>query len=417
MTSAALPEGKISLRLALAGEQVSSVAIRSTRPIHASQIFQGQPIEQALTLLPLLFTVCGNAQSIAGARAIEAAQGREAPPWQNQLRKQLIAAETIGEHCWRILLDWPKLTQALTSPAGGDQTSSDGSAGKKDLLAIRQGLIAFNKALAAARLPLANNRSQAVKAEKALLAARAQQAANCQQLLAILGNRLFGRALTSWLAITNLSELTTWLEHTDTAASRLLRAINQCQWQASGQSEVPPLADFAPQQWLVLAQQMTDQAFIEQPHWRAAPAETSSCTRATSPLLTESRQRYGNGLLTRALARLTELASMACELVEPGHHRGYSASQPLAAATGLGAAHAARGLLLHRVELNGTTIRHYAVLAPTEWNFAHQGVVAQGLNNLRGSAQAIEQQARVYIESIDPCVAYDLQITPTEEPH
>jgi Ni,Fe-hydrogenase I large subunit len=74
---------------------------------------------------------------------------------------------------------------------------------------------------------------------------------------------------------------------------------------------------------------------------------------------------------------------------------------------------AARGLLLHRVTLQAGQISDYRILAPTEWNFHPQGVVAQALGSLRGDPEWVERAAGQLIEAIDPCVGYSLSIKRT----
>ena len=43
------------------------------------------------------------------AAACEAALGLQPPPLVDRLRELLTSAETVREHLWRILLDWPRL--------------------------------------------------------------------------------------------------------------------------------------------------------------------------------------------------------------------------------------------------------------------------------------------------------------------
>ena len=72
---------------------------------------------------------------------------------------------------------------------------------------------------------------------------------------------------------------------------------------------------------------------------------------------------------------------------------------------------AARGLLAHGVMLDGSgKIARYRILAPTEWNFHPQGVVASSLAVLDGDKETVEAQARQLIHAIDPCVGYALHI-------
>ena len=79
--------------------------------------------------------------------------------------------------------------------------------------------------------------------------------------------------------------------------------------------------------------------------------------------------------------------------------------------TGIAQVEAARGRLVHRVELDGDRVQRYQILAPTEWNFHPRGVLAQGVKGLAVSNKALlRRQTELLINAIDPCVGYELQI-------
>jgi Ni,Fe-hydrogenase I large subunit len=72
---------------------------------------------------------------------------------------------------------------------------------------------------------------------------------------------------------------------------------------------------------------------------------------------------------------------------------------------------ASRGRLIHRVALEGERISRYQILAPTEWNFHPQGVLARGLAGLDVKDPGkFRWQAGLLINTIDPCVGYDLEV-------
>ena len=82
--------------------------IRSSRPVAASRIFDGKGVEETTTALPALFTICSAAQACACSSACEAALGLAPSPAVIRLRRLLVDAETVKEHLWRMLLDWPR---------------------------------------------------------------------------------------------------------------------------------------------------------------------------------------------------------------------------------------------------------------------------------------------------------------------
>lgn len=99
-----LDTGRVRIQLTCTGEKVSAVQIKSDRP-DVSKILRGRTTEQALQLISLLFSLCGQAQTTAARLALAAAQGDESPP---QLDTS-VQREALREHLWRCLLDLPPL--------------------------------------------------------------------------------------------------------------------------------------------------------------------------------------------------------------------------------------------------------------------------------------------------------------------
>jgi uptake hydrogenase large subunit len=126
------------------------------------------------------------------------------------------------------------------------------------------------------------------------------------------------------------------------------------------------------------------------------------------------RARYGPGILTRLTALLTELAEIPGkmrELAQGIEEASGEAREPLRrGGTGIGVAEAARGRLIHAVEISGGLVRNYRILAPTEWNFHPKGAAAKGLARIALAEPARrELLARLFIAATDPCVAYELR--------
>ena len=159
-----------------------------------------------------------------------------------------------------------------------------------------------------------------------------------------------------------------------------------------------------------LHREMEHEDFIRFPMWAGHCRETSSLTRTGSSLLEDSKDSYGNGLFTRSLARLTELAQFSASIQSEESNPVAPSDTSITDAPGIGAAHAARGLLIHRVKIAADKIEKYQVLAPTEWNFHPEGVVARSLETLTGNRDQLKEKATMVISAIDPCVSYDLEI-------
>lgn len=379
------PEGRITITLSPEPSGGCSTAIASRRPLHASQMFHGKSVAQTLQSLPLLFSICSTAQATAAVRACEQALNTPPQPAVEQAREQLVMMERIREHLWRSLLGWSELLDQPPAEAVMAQVMATQSR-MRERLSADGSLFQLAPATPTAAID------------------------DLQQTLSeIVQQSLFGIPAEAWLALETLEQFDHWLNQQQTVATQFIQRLEASGWKDSGNCSTPPLPtlDSAKLDSVKLEQQMEQPHFIAQPEWNGTPCETSALTRSNSPLLRELRQHYGNGLLPRTVARLTELAQTVLQLDHP------TLSTPLRSAqsgSGVGSAETARGTLLHRVTVHNQQITAYQILAPTEWNFHPLGVVAQSLNTLPCDAVDLEQQARRIIHAIDPCVGYDLVI-------
>lgn len=124
--------------------------------------------------------------------------------------------------------------------------------------------------------------------------------------------------------------------------------------------------------------------FVQRPTWLGQCAETGPWTRL----------RHRNKTATAAQTTWTRLSARWMELQEIAAIKPHTPAQPKspllasgALCVGEGQAIAwcemARGLLLHWVQLDAQgRVADYRVLAPTEWNFHPQGVLAKALTTL-----------------------------------
>jgi hypothetical protein len=101
-------EGSLRIRVEVKAEVIVSVALNSTRPVDACSILVGRPLDEAMALLPRLFSLCGSAQAVAGLRAMEAALDLVPSPPQTAARQILVAAEALEQTVWRLLIDGPR---------------------------------------------------------------------------------------------------------------------------------------------------------------------------------------------------------------------------------------------------------------------------------------------------------------------
>lgn len=84
--------------------------LASRRP-DAARLLLGKSAPEVLALVPRLFSLCGQAQRAAAEAALAAADGAAAAPAEDSGGR--LRRESIGEHLWRLMIDWPtRLQQA-----------------------------------------------------------------------------------------------------------------------------------------------------------------------------------------------------------------------------------------------------------------------------------------------------------------
>jgi len=384
------PAGKLHIRL-----DPDGVRIDSTRPVRAASLLVGRDIAQTTRLLPALFSICAAAQAAAGAAAIEAALGLAVDPRVASRRRRLVAAETLREHLWRILLDWPGVMGEPPDTAA--------------MARVMAGYGAWRTALTAGVDLFAPG-----AARSAAQPAAAPAAECARRALADLGAlRVFGRPPGDWLEqVAGIEALATWAGQTDTAAARLIHRVlttGQAGLGRAGVGALPPLTTADLDRCLGGADPAVD-AFVARPTWDGQPRESSPLTRQLeAPLVQDLSRSFGNGLLPRLAAQLVEAAQImtGAEASAAGPIPG-----ELPAGLGLAQVPAARGLLVHRVRLGDGRVAEYRILAPTEWNFHPAGVVAVGLAGLMAQADPADlgPLARLFITAVDPCVDFELQL-------
>jgi Ni,Fe-hydrogenase I large subunit len=389
-------EGEIVIELHRQQGYVESVAIRSSRPLRLTQVFTGKRVEEVLNRLPLLYSVCATAQASAAVQACRQAMGIVADTRVELAEAMLVTVETAREHLWRILIDWSGFANAT----------------------IDRPLVASLVKL----LPLARqegfNQSDLFTLQPSLVVEQEKFASVIEQIASIAADAIFSMPPEDWYGYASIDDFEAWLEKAITPTSSLLRRIRDEQSAPLADGEIHPLPAIDAQlMHHRLARNDADQ-FIAAPDWRGEICETTPLTRiASHPLLQQLANHYGFGLLTRMVARLLELASIPARLqqqlqtltldtVEEDRERSAAATDE-----GLGQAEAARGRLIHRAVVCNGAIAGYQIVAPTEWNFHPRGVVARGLKSLPArETDRLKQYANLFINAVDPCVGYRLEI-------
>ena len=346
----------------------------SSRVDWAAVLARGQPAASLPGTLACLYTLCGQAHRLCASMAIAAAQGQAAAQ-RGPVPRELVR-ETMREHLRRICLDWPA---TLGCDAG------DGPAG------------------ALGRCPLFGNDDPAATlrwVEQALLAMPAAH----------------------WLARWQ-NDPADWLARwSGAAATPTARWLAGCRPLASQVLASTPLRVHADDACLLLlaADLLADAGFSRKPLWRAACAETGPAARLQDQRALPASPWLRLGARLAELVTLVELSSGRSEF---GHGSPplMCGSVPTGPGEGLAWVEMARGLLVHVVRLDGrgprARVAACRVLAPTEWNFHPQGVVAQYLENMVAAPSPSElQRLRLLIAAYDPCVRFEVGPARSAEP-
>lgn len=358
-------EGELVVRIETASGRVSRASARTDRPRVANRLFAGRAADEAPVLAGTLFAICGRSQAVASHAAVEAARGDAAAADRVAARDARIAAETVQEHAWRLLVDWPRLA----------------------------GLAPQVEALAGGRKALA----PLLDAGEDTADAAPRREASAWAREAILG-----MAPADFLRIDSVEALQGWLAREETPVATLVARLLAAD-PSLGASDVE-LLPYGDDRWVARALAPAidaDAQFDAAPQWQGRPRETGALARTGGhPLVADAIARWGRGAGARVVARLVDLAAA---LEAAGGRHG-------AIALGEGSAIAwvetARGLLVHRVTLEGGRIGAYRIVAPTEWNFHPDGAFARGAVGMAAAdAAALERGVRWLVSSLDPCVA------------
>ncbi|MBK3801190.1 hydrogenase [Azospirillum brasilense] len=372
-------EGSVSVRLETAAGRVRAVSVQVRRPA-AARALCGRTPDEAMRLVPLLFSLCGTAQSLAALEALEDALGLDARTHATA-RVLLAEAETATNHAWQVLMDWPAQLGEAPQP--------------RELAGLRTAAAAIHPALYPACDGLRPGGGLLRPNRAALTAAVAALREGVE------------RAVFAAPVPTDAADLERWAEAGETGAARLMRRVLAPGMAGFGACGVPALEPH-PARWFG-ERLAADAAFSERPRQDGAPAHTGPLARqSTHPLVAALLSRHGSGIAAHAAARLMELAELAerltrwadrLEEAEPAPNTGSARC-----GAGSGAVETARGRLAHWLRLEDSRIADCRIVAPTEWNFAADGPLAQGLAGAVADG-ALAGRTALLVGALDPCVA------------
>ena len=353
--------GLALVQLFIADGEVKQVNIRIDRPAAAARrLLLGKTPAEALKLVPLLFAVCGAAQSAAAATACERAMGMASDPARLSVRARLAATEALLAHGRFFALDWPQVT---------------GEAPQVEAFTrLRKALAPVPAILDPARVAFVPG-AEAARVDAAALRAAARNAAAVMQ------------------------ELT---ETARTSANDIPFAVIPAKAGIHLFRNVADEDDKKDADWFA-ERLAADAGFAERPDIDGVPALNlpGNLPGETPPTLSAEAL-----LASRAAAAMRTAETLASDDAD-------DMPTPIAAHEGCGLAWTARGLLAHWVRLEQGRIADWRAVAPTEWNFHPQGALAQALTGLPAGPQ-LKAAAERLVCALDPCVPWRVEITQQE---
>jgi hypothetical protein len=147
----AFDPGQVVLRLTIVDGRVDATGVTSVRP-DVARLLRGQPADQAVALVPLIYSLCGKAQGIAARAALAAARGVTIAAHVDAEA----LSEAAREHAWQLLVNWPRqlglspdeafFVRLVRGPAAERGGLADELRGHLVLAALRDRLAAIGEA-------------------------------------------------------------------------------------------------------------------------------------------------------------------------------------------------------------------------------------------------------------------------------
>ncbi|MGI2259355.1 nickel-dependent hydrogenase large subunit [Shewanella sp. GXUN23E] len=388
--STRIPEGE----LAIDCRALPEVRISSSRGFGLQKMLAGKTPQQAIGLMPVLFSVCGYAHKEAARLALGAALGDQdialAQEREQRSEQQLmVLVESCRESLLRLMLDCYPAVYGKSAPV--------------DTLSFLGGLCQ--------------------RFSPALTAFNGQDSRACSRMVAALGdfvrNLLFAGDIEGFTRLNSIPGLLRWCQLSECFAADLLTTVSDMSSCVSGDDAnavfgrglmSQDLAGIAP---VLIGRDAA--GFIARPTLNDSPVNTGCLARQQQhPLMKSFSLAPQLALLQLWCARLLDIAAMPEAL--KGISAGAPANWAFSAHRGLGGrgsglVDAARGALVHSVELHAGRIHRYGIVAPTEWNFHPQGWVARLLGQIDAPSPALTRQAMLWvIWGADPCVGFQLEV-------
>ena len=386
-------EGQIHIDIYPREIEDNVVEITSNRPLQAPKVLMGKTPQQVLSIIPLMYNICGTAHSRAALKSLQQCMQVESDPGKEIARDMMLLAEIAREHLMRIFLDWPKLF-AIDAPNPGFALLNRLRTDFGRTLFLDGQAFALDSTV----------KIHGIKIKKLI-----------EELEEFMHQHVFSQSPSDWLNHKDVASVLLWSEKTQTISSRAINRIYSHGWASQGITACQQLPELDSGQLLDKFNSGDADQFILQPKWGGQCFETTALSRQLEyPLVQSFQKEFQSSLITRWVARLVELARipqqlsmMLTQLID----RDFDRRVEIDMSNGITQVESARGRLIHRVAMEQGVISHYQILAPTEWNFHPHGIAFQSLASIEtDDSSELSQLAHLLISAIDPCVGYELRV-------
>jgi len=365
------PGGVMRLVVRREGGRLVGVSVHNPR-LQAAQVLVGRTVDEALKLVPAMFSLCSRAQGIAATAACIAAGAAKLTRMEPWAEERALAIETAQEHLWRLMLDWPQLF-------GHKPRSERFATLHRRLAQLGDGRAAYDLG---------------------------------GDLLDLVAVEFLGGFFTATREPSGLREFVERARRGGTIGAALADVIEMGLSTPEGEA-VPLLPTLAAGAWAHELGGVPSTAFCEAPTLFGRAHETGVLARHADAMMVRNLLTHRHRIAARLFARVVDLADCASRLRHPlaGDMPVLADAAPLGAGAGLACVETARGLLMHAVRLDGERIAEYAIVAPTEWNFHSDGpYVRDGAGWDAPSDEAAMLRLKALALSLDPCVEYEVAI-------
>jgi len=244
-------------------------------------MFIGKTPEQVLSIIPMLFNICGVAQSRAALSAFLQSMNIEINPQLDIARELLLQIEIAREHLLRIFLDWPKLLDINYSTDGLVYINGLNNSFLKAIFTTEKAFLLDNPKIETASLDLL-----------------------IKEFEQFLHQTVFSSASENWLDSTS-TDLTSWAENGDTLAAKAIDIIAKLPMESLNDVCINHLPELNAQALLQRFDADNAEGFISEPDWNGNQYETTSLSRQfNQPLLISLSENSHHSLLLRWVARI-----------------------------------------------------------------------------------------------------------------